>query len=120
MDGECQVDKINVESPALVKCRSMNGKWTLALTCVVPFILTGCDPAQPQTQQPPAKPHYQRFLPVQAEVVMTEGIPWYGFFALDTKTGTLCSTIKDRVFKGPSEWANDVPNCSLLLASNPD
>jgi hypothetical protein len=51
---------------------------------------------------------------------MTEGIPWYGFFALDTKTGTLCSTIKDRVFKGPSEWANDVPNCSQLLVSNPD
>lgn len=90
----------------------------VALSAMATF-LTGCDTSQPPSQ-PPAKPHYQRFVPIAPEVVMTEGVPWHGFFALDTRTGTLCSTMKGRVFKGPPEWANDVPSCSQLLATNPD
>ena len=88
----------------------------VALSAMATF-LTGCDTSQPPSQ-PPAKPHYQRFVPIAPEVVMTEGVPWHGFFALDTKTGTLCRTmIKDF---GPGQWANDVPICSQLLATNPD
>jgi hypothetical protein len=75
--------------------------------------------SQPQATPIP-KAHYQRFVPIPAVSGIVEGVPWHGFFALDTKTGALCSTVKDRVFKGSSEWANDVPNCSQLLAENPD
>ncbi|HEY1482255.1 MAG TPA: hypothetical protein VGF19_06015 [Candidatus Acidoferrum sp.] len=94
-------------------------KWILTLVCAA--VLTGCDASQPQGATPAVKPHYQRFVPIQAVPYVIEGVPWNGFFALDTKTGTLCNTIKGRVFsKGPSEWANDVPNCSQLLADNPE
>ena len=90
----------------------------IALAAIV--VLAGCDQLEPQNQ-PAAKAHYQRFLPIQPENVMTSGVPWHGYFALDTKTGTLCATMKDRGFgKGPSEWANDVPNCAQVLAENPD
>jgi hypothetical protein len=83
-------------------------------------VLAGCDSTQPQPERPAAKPPYQRFVPVQALPYVVEGVPWHGYFALDTKTGTLCSTVKDRAFKGVSEWANDVPPCSQVLATNPD
>jgi len=35
--------------------------------------------------------HGQRFLPLNAESSKT-GVPWSGFFALDTETGQLCRT----------------------------
>lgn len=92
-------------------------------TCLAVLVitLTGCDSSQPQSTTPPAKPHYQRFVPIQPVSGIVEGVPWHGYFALDTKTGTLCSTVKNRVFgKGPSEWANDVPNCEQVLTANPD
>jgi hypothetical protein len=88
----------------------------------IAIMLVGCDSSGPRTQSttPLAKPHYQRFLPISPEPLLTEGIPWHGYFALDTKTGTLCSTIKGRAFKGAAEWANDVPSCEQLLAANPE
>jgi hypothetical protein len=44
---------------------------------------------------------------------MTQGVPWHGYFALDTKTGTLCVTLEFKDFpKGVSEWANGVPKCN--------
>lgn len=91
----------------------------VALSVIV-AALAGCDTSQPQMQnQPLAKPHYQRFVPIPAAGFFTEGIPWNGYFALDTKTGALCKTMK-RDFSGPAQWANDVPNCSEVLAANPD
>lgn len=82
----------------------------------------GCDSPQVAHPVPAAKQPYQRFLPIQPPHYVTEGIPWSGYFALDTKMGRLCGTVKDLVFNksGPSEWANGVPNCSQLLADNPD
>jgi hypothetical protein len=103
----------------------MNFRQTLAVLAIA-VILTGCDSSQPQSTTPPAKPHYQRFVPVPADGFFVEGIPWHGYFALDTKTGTLCSTIKDRLmtrklnFAGASEWANGVPSCEVILGANPD
>src|SRR5260370_42606256 len=103
-----------VESAPIMKFTSL-----FALAAIV-MLFAGCDQLQPQNQ-PAAQPHYQRFLPISPPSTMTEGVPWHGYFALDTKTGTLCSTMKDRVFrKGTSDWANDVPNCAQLLAENPD
>jgi hypothetical protein len=70
---------------------------------------------QPQSQ-PPAPQPYQRFVPIAPESVMAEGIPWHGFFALDTKTGSLCRTVMLKTFpKGPSDWANDILSCYDVL-----
>jgi len=82
----------------------------------------GCDLVEPRTSpiSSPVKQPYQRFLPIQAENQMMQGVPWHGYFALDTKTGSLCSTMKGRIFKGEADWVNDVPNCGDLLAANPD
>jgi hypothetical protein len=92
----------------------------LALAAVV--VLSGCDLQQPQPQAqalPQPKAHYQRFVPIAPPRTMMGGVPWHGFFALDTKTGTLCMTML-RAFQGDGAWANDVPSCSELLKSNPD
>jgi len=95
---------------------------TLAVLAIG-IAMTGCES---QSTTPPAKPHYQRFVPIPTDGFFTEGIPWHGYFALDTKTGTLCSTIKDRLmtrklnFTGASEWANGVPSCEVILGANPD
>jgi hypothetical protein len=92
-------------------------KWILVLAFAT--VLTGCDSTQPQSQPAPAKPHYQRFVPIPPERAMTNGVPWDGFFALDTKTGTLCRTLTYKEFPKDS-WANDVPACSQVLTANPD
>src|SRR5580704_1952136 len=98
----------------------MNMQRILALLCVA--VLTGCGSFQHQNTARLAKRHYQRFVPVPADGFFTEGVPWHGYFALDTKTGSLCITLTSAIktFKGPSEWANDVPNCSRHLADDPD
>ena len=70
--------------------------------------MTGCES---QSTMPPA--HYQRFVPIPADGFFVEGVPWHGFFALDTKTGTLCVTLQTKAFpKDVSEWANGVPKCN--------
>lgn len=55
----------------------------------------------------------QRFVPIAPQNGMVQGVPWHGFFALDTTTGLLCRTV-DRTFSGPSQWANDVHLCTDL------
>jgi hypothetical protein len=96
----------------------MNIKWFTAVLCTV--VLAGCGSFQPQST-PPATSHYQRFVPIQPVSGMVEGIPWHGYFALDTKTGTLCRTIMLKVFpKGVSEWVNDVPSCYDTFKVSPD
>ncbi len=42
------------------------------------------------------------------------GIPWHGFFALDTKTGSLCRTMNKEFPQ--SEWANRIPLCIDLFS----
>lgn len=34
----------------------------------------------------------QRFLPISPTEPDRQGVPWHGFFALDTETGQLCRT----------------------------
>ena len=47
-------------------------------------------------------------------------VPWHGFFALDTKTGTLCRTT-NREFPSDSAWVNDLILCAALtLEGSPD
>lgn len=92
----------------------MRVKWLISLVYIA--ALAGCE-----TSKPTAKEHYQRFVPIPAEAVMSEGIPWHGFFALDTKTGTLCVTLESKEFaKGPSDWANGVPKCNDIWRNDHD
>jgi hypothetical protein len=80
-------------------------------------IATGCN--SPQSHRQPQAMHYQRFVPIPPDTIPAEGVPWHGYFALDTKTGTLCRTIIYHDFpKGA--WANDIPACSQVLTANPD
>ncbi len=86
------------------------------LISVLMFIamLAGCYSAQPQNQAPPPK-QYQRFLPIAAESALTEGVPWHGFFALDSKTGELYTTVSYNIL--PKGRADDLAH-SLLSCSN--
>ena len=83
----------------------------LAIACGV--ALVGCNRSHEHVR-PPEMP-YQRFVPVLAEAVMTEGVPWHGFFALDTKTGELCTTVSYDIL--PKGRADDLAH-SLLSCSN--
>ena len=74
--------------------------------------LTGCRSSH--TRQAQAM-HYQRFVPIPQGTVATEGVPWDGFFALDTKTGTLCTTVSYNIL--PKGSADDLAH-SLLSCSN--
>jgi hypothetical protein len=76
--------------------------------------LVGCEEqSQPSSglKSPPTKAEYQRFLPIPPSSGI--GVPWHGFFALDTKTGKLCMTTT-RKFSDASEWVNEVPLCQDL------
>jgi hypothetical protein len=44
------------------------------------------------------------------------GVPWTGYFALDTKTGQLCLTSDKYV----PEKFNELPTCVVLTMTNPD
>lgn len=54
---------------------------------------SGCQerPA-PSPIKVPIQP-YQRFVPVPAPQAQMTGVPWTGFFALDTQIGRLCLTV---------------------------
>jgi hypothetical protein len=90
----------------------MSAKLIFVLTFVA--MLAGCYPAQPHNQAPPPTLH-QRFLPIAGESALTEGVPWHGFFALDTKTGELCTTVSYNIL--PKGRADDLAH-SLLSCSN--
>jgi hypothetical protein len=79
--------------------------------------LTGCGSFQPQSTMLPVTPYCQRFVPIPADYLPTQGIPWHGFFALDTKTGELCTTVSyDILPKGPADdLAHSVLSCSNIL-----
>jgi hypothetical protein len=94
----------------------MNVKWILTIVSAV--ALTGCS-SQPQPATGSAKPPYQRFVPIPPETIPTQNVPWNGFVALDTKTGTLCRTIINKQFPAGS-WVNDIPACSQILKAEAD
>jgi hypothetical protein len=81
----------------------------------------GCYESKPST--PPAvvspKPVYsQRFLPVPSPQTGMFGVPWTGYFALDTQTGQLCRTW-DWGYIGNGKKVNDLdqlPTCLSLYS----
>jgi hypothetical protein len=77
-----------------------------------------CDTANVSAaSKPTAVPTpYQRFVPVNAPSGRMIGVPWAGFFALDTKTGQLCATTTQTL---GGDFV-DVPMCSVLRSSFPD
>jgi hypothetical protein len=84
---------------------------------VFPLVLllgcAGCD----QLRSNPAIPiqPYQRFVPVPAPQAQVMGIPWTGFFALDTQIGQLCLTSGVYV---PDKFSQ-LPTCETDLKTYP-
>jgi hypothetical protein len=77
----------------------------------------GCDqPKTPAPATPPKPPSYQRFVPIPGQGFAMNGVPWNGFFALDTKTGNLCLTVDDFI---PKDFPN-TKTCAVLRMTNPD
>jgi len=77
----------------------------------------GCDRSQGSTTPAPAKPtSYQRFVSVPAPQNGMMGVPWTGYFALDTKTGQLCLTSDKHI----PENFSDLPTCVVVTMTNPD
>jgi hypothetical protein len=60
-------------------------------------------------QSKPIDSRCQRFLPLTAESEK-QGVPWSGFFALDTETGQLCRTADWQL---EENWKG-LPTCSSL------
>jgi hypothetical protein len=91
----------------------------LPKACIVAFVitLTGCDSSQPQSTTAPSTPYCQRFVPIPADGFFTQGVYWHGYFALDTKTGELCTTVSNAVLpKGAADdMAHQILSCSLIL-----
>jgi hypothetical protein len=78
---------------------------------------SGCNESKPaEKPQTPAPIPYQRFVPVSTPQANMSGVPWTGFFALDTKTGQLCLTTN----LDPPEKFNNLPNCNTLRTTVPD
>jgi len=73
-------------------------------------MLAGCKSSQP---------HYQRFLPIPTDGFSTDGIPWHGYFALDTETGSLCRTVTLEHFPRGSadDLAHSILSCSDILGA---
>jgi hypothetical protein len=45
-----------------------------------------------------------------------QGVPWHGFFALDTQTGQLCRTT---IFELNKDFDSSVPPCFSLFKGQP-
>lgn len=89
---------------------SMMHTMKLYVVIFASLLLSGCASVKPISA--PARQSHQRFLPVPAENLVLQEIPWHGYFALDTDTGTLCLTMRSQHFSGAAAWANDVPVCN--------
>lgn len=84
---------------------------SLILLCV------GCGKLQPSPAPTPAIPiqPYQRFVPVPAPQAQMMGVPWTGFFALDTQIGQLCLTTGVYI---PDKFSQ-LPTCETDLKTYP-
>jgi hypothetical protein len=83
-------------------------------------ILLQTDGCQQQEQKasipPPDKPPaVQRFVPVPPPQAGMMGVPWTGFFALDTQMGQLCLTTGIYI---PEKYER-LPTCDEDLRANP-
>jgi len=88
----------------------------LAFTFLILLQANGCDESKPSAPEPRHQEHYQRFVPVPREPANAVGLPWSGFFALDTKTGQLC-----RTYETPksTDW-DGIVLCKQLFDQYPD
>jgi len=61
----------------------------------------------------------QRFVPISSDGFAIEGVPWHGYFALDTETGSLCRTVSLEHFpKGSADdLAHSILSCSDILGA---
>lgn len=80
----------------------------LILAC---FVFTERTSAVPDASKP-----FQRFVPIGAAENDRQGIPWHGFFALDTQTGQLCKTTTHSFDKPEYD---SLPSCYVLSGSGP-
>jgi hypothetical protein len=55
----------------------------------------------------------QRFVPIESTAQVVQGVPWHGYFALDTQTGQLCRTTTHE-FSGDGSKFNELPICMSL------
>lgn len=78
----------------------------LCLASIMTLAIIGCS----HTAHVSSK-SYQRFVPIPANT--SEGIPWNGYFALDTKTGQVCWTVPA---PHPPTQFGTLPNCVDLAA----
>jgi hypothetical protein len=85
-------------------------KKAITLLVVVVF-LVGCsemlETRKQAAVQAQAPTHFKRFVPVPLDG--RQGLPWSGFFALDTETGQLCRT-SNFVLEGDAGWMT-IPTC---------
>lgn len=90
----------------------MKPPWLILSIAIASLFLAGCE-----ARNPAAKPvsQCQRFVPISPHNPSMTGVPWHGYFALDTKTGQLCHTAIDGPQGGPA-----LPNCFDLYKSYPD
>ena len=58
---------------------------------------------------------YQRFVPAPSPPANMMGVPWAGYFALDTKTGLLCRT----TFLDTKKDFDSLPDCFSLSLNRP-
>lgn len=79
--------------------------------------LTGCRQQEQEAAVAPInKPlMVQRFVPVPAPQAGMMGVPWTGFFALDTQIGQLCLTTGVYI---PEKYER-LPTCDEDLRTNP-
>jgi len=84
------------------------------------LLLSGCSALDQQktttTAEPKIQAVYQRFVPVSPPSGLTQGVPWHGFFALDTETGQLCLTTNFVLSSSGRDW-DTLPTCKELFDS---
>jgi hypothetical protein len=75
-------------------------------------------PTMEQAKSMPS-PDYQRFLPIAPMTGSMMGVPWHGYFALDTKTGQLCKAMawefQGNKLSGFEGIVNGLPLCKDLF-----
>lgn len=76
------------------------------------LLLAACLSAQTTAVETPSK-SCQRFLPLTSETEKV-GVPWAGFFALDTETGQLCRTTARKL----DNQFDELPSCQALKSTH--
>ena len=67
-------------------------KLILAAVVAATLLQVGCSTEKAAPPEKTTPGGYQRFVPVPAPQSGMAGVPWTGFFALDTQVGQLCVT----------------------------